>query len=89
MAPATTPDPQLVRDGFNLLLVVALLGVIIITALTVLLVLRRNRLARARREPARTRQTPDPWVEAGRRAPTPPDPTPPEQSPPDGAPPLA
>ncbi len=70
-----SPDPQLVRDSFNLILIVALLGVILVTGLTLLLVLRRNRLARARNRPRPTAPTPDPWEEAGRRA-VPEDPSP-------------
>jgi len=64
-APAP-PDPALARDAFSLLIMLALLGVVLITCVTLILVLRRHRLAHA----ARTRRaapTLDPWSEAGRR----------------------
>jgi len=67
-APAPALEEELVKESFTLLLFVALLGVILITGLTLLLVLRRNRLARARKLPKPAEPTPDPWSEAGRRA---------------------
>jgi len=67
-AATPVPDQEVVKESFRLLLVIALLGVILVTALTLVLVLRRNRLARARKRPELGEQTPDPWTEAGRRA---------------------
>lgn len=63
-----THQRALVRDGFSLLLMIALLGVILITCVTLILLLRRHRLARApasRGKPAEP--SVDPWAEAGRR----------------------
>lgn len=65
---ASSPDAQAIGSSARLLLVTALLGVILVTALTLIVVLRRNRLARARLRGERSIETPDPWAEAGRRA---------------------
>lgn len=63
-----THERALIRDGFSLLIMLALLGVILITCVTLILVLRRQRIARV----AASRKKPpgasvDPWAEAGRR----------------------
>lgn len=78
LSQAPPPNPDALGGSLRLLLVTALLGVVLITAITLMLVLRRNRIARAalRRKPASP--TPDPWTEAGRRATVPADPEPEE-----------
>lgn len=73
LSTAPPPDAQVIGSSARLLLVTALLGVILVTALTLIVVLRRNRLARARLKGERSIETPDPWTEAGRRAGVPKD----------------
>ena len=67
LAQAPAPDPSALGGSLRLLLVTALLAVILITALTLVLVLRRNRIARAALKRRQHAPTPDPWAEAGRR----------------------
>ncbi len=61
------PDPTLVGAGFRLLIVLALLGIILVTSVTLILVMRRHRLNAPK---LRTPPAPelDAWTEAGRRA---------------------
>ncbi|MEZ6243658.1 MAG: hypothetical protein R3B57_11520 [Phycisphaerales bacterium] len=73
-AASATPDPARVRNAFSLLLMLALLGVVLITCLTLILWLRRHRLAPSSRRQRAAGPPLDPWHEAGRRL-IPPDDT--------------
>ncbi|MFI4896893.1 MAG: hypothetical protein ACIARR_03620 [Phycisphaerales bacterium JB059] len=73
---APAPEPDALGGSVRLLFVTALLGVVLITAITLMLVLRRNRIARAALKGRSAPPTPDPWSEAGRRATVPHDPDP-------------
>lgn len=55
------------KEGFSLLILVSLLGVLVITMLTMWMVMRSSRRKRSRTEPVATDISVDAWTEAARR----------------------
>lgn len=67
LAAIQPPPPDPVRQGWSLLAMLTLLGVIVVGSLLLIIVLRRTRRARtieSRRPPVDPR---DPWTESARR----------------------
>ena len=66
------PNPRPTREhamkeGFSLLIMVSLLGVLVVTMLSMWMVLRSSRRKRARPEPVPTDISVDAWAESARR----------------------